>query len=100
MLGDPQQPVESGGGGLGEEPGDAADEHPALEELGGVHQVPPEAHQRHRDLCPLLYHLLLANLSMRYKTRLDWDEKAWTVQQEAAKPYLKARYRSPWKLEV
>ena len=41
---------------------------------------------------------LLANLSMRYKTRLDWDEKAWTVQQDAAKPYLKARYRSPWKL--
>jgi predicted dehydrogenase len=43
---------------------------------------------------------LLANLSMRFKTRLDWDEKNWTVQQEAAKPYLKAKYRSPWKLEV
>jgi predicted dehydrogenase len=43
---------------------------------------------------------LLANLSMRYKTRLDWDEQNWTVQQEAAKPYLKARYRAPWKLEV
>jgi predicted dehydrogenase len=43
---------------------------------------------------------LLANLSMRFKTRLDWDEKNWTVQQEAAKPYLKPKYRSPWKLEV
>jgi hypothetical protein len=37
---------------------------------------------------------------MRFKTRLDWDEKNWTVQQEAAKPYLKAKYRAPWKLEV
>jgi len=37
---------------------------------------------------------------MRYKQRLDWDEEDWTVQQENAKPYLKARYRSPWKLEV
>jgi predicted dehydrogenase len=43
---------------------------------------------------------LLANLSMRFKTRLDWDEKNWTVQQDAAKPFLKARYRSPWRLEV
>jgi predicted dehydrogenase len=43
---------------------------------------------------------LLANLSMRYKTRLDWDEQNWTVQQDAVKPFLKARYRSPWKLEV
>jgi predicted dehydrogenase len=43
---------------------------------------------------------LLANLAMRYKSRLDWDEQNWTVQQEAVKPYLKARYRSPWKLEV
>ena len=43
---------------------------------------------------------LLANLSMRYKTRLDWDEKNWTVAQDAVKPHLKARYRAPWKLEV
>ena len=43
---------------------------------------------------------LLANLSMRFKSRLDWDERAWTVAQEAMKPYLKARYRAPWKLEV
>jgi len=43
---------------------------------------------------------LLANLAMRFKTRLDWDEQNWTVQQDAAKPYLKARYSAPWKLEV
>src|SRR5579872_3297726 len=43
---------------------------------------------------------LLANLSMRFKTRLDWDEQNWTVRQDYAKPYLKAKYRAPWKLEV
>jgi len=43
---------------------------------------------------------LLANLSMRHKTWLDWDEKNWTVLQEDVKPFLKARYRAPWKLEV
>ncbi|HUK15530.1 MAG TPA: Gfo/Idh/MocA family oxidoreductase [Bryobacteraceae bacterium] len=42
----------------------------------------------------------LANLSMRFKHRLDWDEQNWTVQQDAVKPYLNARYRAPWKLEV
>jgi predicted dehydrogenase len=43
---------------------------------------------------------ILANVAMRSKLRLDWDEKAWTVAQDAAKPFLKARYRSPWKLTV
>ena len=43
---------------------------------------------------------LLANLSMRHKTMLEWDEKNWTVKQNEIKPYLKAKYRSPWKLEV
>jgi predicted dehydrogenase len=43
---------------------------------------------------------ILANLSLRHKTRLDWDEKKWTVAQDHVKPALKARYRSPWKLEV
>lgn len=43
---------------------------------------------------------ILANLSMRFKTRLDWDEKNWTVKQNEVKPYLKAKYRAPWKLEV
>lgn len=43
---------------------------------------------------------ILANLSMRFKTRLDWDEKNWTVKQDAVKPHLKAKYRAPWKLEV
>jgi predicted dehydrogenase len=43
---------------------------------------------------------LLANLSMRHRARLDWDEKNWTVQQDSVRPYLKAKYRSPWKLTV
>ena len=43
---------------------------------------------------------LLANLSMRFKTRLDWIENDWTVSQKDARQYLKARYRKPWKLEV
>jgi predicted dehydrogenase len=43
---------------------------------------------------------ILANLSLRHKTWLDWDEKNWTVRQEAVKPFLKTRYREPWKLEV
>jgi predicted dehydrogenase len=43
---------------------------------------------------------LLANLAMRQKLRLDWDEKNWTVAQDAVKPFLNAHYRAPWKLEV
>ncbi len=43
---------------------------------------------------------LLGNLAMRHKTFLDWDEQAWTVKQDAIKPFLKAHYRKPWKLEV
>jgi len=43
---------------------------------------------------------LLANLSMRYRTWLDWDEKAFTVKQPEMKQYLQENYRAPWKLEV
>jgi hypothetical protein len=43
---------------------------------------------------------ILANLSMLHSTRLDWDEAAQTVRQEAVRPFLKARYREPWKLEI
>jgi predicted dehydrogenase len=43
---------------------------------------------------------ILANISMRHKTWLDWDEKAWTVKQPQIRQYLKERYRAPWKLEV
>ncbi len=43
---------------------------------------------------------LLSNLSMRHKTMLEWDEKNWTVKQANVKPFLKAKYRAPWKLEV
>jgi len=43
---------------------------------------------------------ILGNLSMRFKSRLDWDEKNWTVAQKDVRPHLKAKYRSPWKLDV
>jgi predicted dehydrogenase len=43
---------------------------------------------------------ILANLSLRFKTRLDWDEANWTVTQEEIRPHLKYHYRAPWKLEV
>lgn len=43
---------------------------------------------------------LLANLSMRHSTWLDWDDKNANVRQDAVKPFLKERYRKPWKLEV
>ena len=43
---------------------------------------------------------ILGNLSMRFKTRLDWDEANWTVAQEEVRPHLKFHYRAPWKLEV
>jgi hypothetical protein len=43
---------------------------------------------------------LLANIAMRFKMRVDWDDKNYAVLQSHARPYLKARYRAPWKLEV
>ncbi len=43
---------------------------------------------------------LLANISMRYGMRLDWDDRNATVRQSAARRHLRLRYRSPWKLEV
>jgi hypothetical protein len=43
---------------------------------------------------------ILANLSMRHQVWLDWDEANWTVKQNQTKPFLSAKYRAPWKLEV
>jgi hypothetical protein len=43
---------------------------------------------------------LLGNLALRHDTTLDWDDKAFTVKQANIRPFLKAKYRSPWKLEV
>ena len=43
---------------------------------------------------------LLGNVALRSQLHLDWDEQNWTVKQDAARQYLKARYRKPWKLEV
>jgi predicted dehydrogenase len=43
---------------------------------------------------------LLGNVSMRAKTRLDFDEKTFTVRQPEARPFTRINYRAPWKLEV
>jgi predicted dehydrogenase len=43
---------------------------------------------------------VLGNLGMRHGMNLEWDDKAFTVKQKEAKPFLKAKYRAPWKLEV
>jgi predicted dehydrogenase len=43
---------------------------------------------------------VLANIAMRHRMTLDWDDRAFTVKQPEARQYLKAKYHSPWKLEV
>ncbi len=43
---------------------------------------------------------LLANLALRHGVALYWDGRAFTVKQQEMQQYLKAKYRSPWKLEV
>lgn len=43
---------------------------------------------------------ILGNLSLKAGMRLDWDQQAQTVKQEAARPLLRREYRSPWKLEA
>jgi predicted dehydrogenase len=43
---------------------------------------------------------ILGNVSMRAKTRLDFDEKTFAVKQPEARPFTKIRYRAPWKLSV
>jgi predicted dehydrogenase len=43
---------------------------------------------------------LLANVSLRFKSRIDWDEENWSCSQDEMKSHLNATYRAPWKLEV
>jgi hypothetical protein len=43
---------------------------------------------------------VLAHIAMRHGMTLDWDDQAFTVKQHDARQYLKANYRSPWKLEA
>jgi hypothetical protein len=43
---------------------------------------------------------LLGNVALRSRLRIDWDSERETTAQEAARPYLRREYRSPWKLEV
>ena len=43
---------------------------------------------------------ILGNVSMRAKTRLEFDVKNFTVTQPEARPFTRFNYRAPWKLEV
>jgi predicted dehydrogenase len=43
---------------------------------------------------------LLANVSLRSKMRIDWDEQKWTVKQAEAKKFLSREERKPWRLVV
>ena len=43
---------------------------------------------------------VLGNVSMRAHTRLDFDEKTFTVGQPEARQFTRINYREPWKLEV
>ncbi len=37
-----------------------------------------------------------ANLAMRLKSRLDWDEKHRPSSRKDVRPHLKEQYRAPW----
>jgi predicted dehydrogenase len=43
---------------------------------------------------------VLANVSLCQRLTLTWDDRVMSVRQPEALPYLAARYRAPWKLEV
>jgi predicted dehydrogenase len=43
---------------------------------------------------------LLANVSLRSKMRVDWDETRWTVKQPEARKFLSREERKPWKIVV
>ncbi len=43
---------------------------------------------------------LLGNVSMRARTRLDWDEQGRTVRQTEARELLRREHRAPWGLAI
>jgi predicted dehydrogenase len=43
---------------------------------------------------------LLANVSLRAKMKIDWDEQKWTVKQNDARKWLSREERRPWKVVV
>jgi predicted dehydrogenase len=43
---------------------------------------------------------LLANVSLRSKVRVDWDEAKWTTKQTEARKFLSREERKPWKIVV
>jgi hypothetical protein len=44
--------------------------------------------------------VILGNVSLRAKVRVDFDWKTWTSPQKEAKALMAYHYRAPWKLEV
>lgn len=43
---------------------------------------------------------LLANVSLRSRMRIEWDEQKWTVKQAEARKYLSREERKPWRISV
>ena len=43
---------------------------------------------------------LLGNASLRSRLRLDWDDAAHAVRQDAARPFVNREYRKPWELTL
>jgi predicted dehydrogenase len=43
---------------------------------------------------------LLANVSLRSRLKVDWEEQKWTVRQSEAKKFLSREDRKPWKVIV
>lgn len=43
---------------------------------------------------------LLANVSLRSKMRVDWDEPKWTVKQAEARKFLSKEDRKPWRIVI
>ena len=43
---------------------------------------------------------ILGNLSLRAKTRIDWNDSNQTTVQPEVRPFLQREYRSPWSLRL
>jgi hypothetical protein len=43
---------------------------------------------------------ILGNLSLRAKTRIDWDEQNRTTRQPEVRPLLQRDNRSPWSISL
>ena len=63
-------------------------------------KTPREADQRDRDLRALLDGLPAGESLDAPQDALDWDEKNWTVKQDAVQALSEGALPQPWKLEV